>query len=458
MPVPVGNPNTPALPAMMPTDAPVAFHVMAKPSGAICNLDCSYCFFLSKELLYPGDRFRMADDLLENYIRQTIESQPGQDVVLAFQGGEPTLMGIGFFERAIEHARAHQRPDQTISLTIQTNGVLIDDRWADFLAKHHFLVGISIDGPRSMHDIHRVDKAGRPTFDRVIAGFETLQRHQVETNVLCTVNSANAEHPLEVYRFFRDDLQTDFIQFIPVVERIDETNVQIADPGWGDSNSDRTLYVNAGSEVTDRSVGPEQWGSFLSVVFDEWVRHDVGEVFVGHFDAALASWLGIQPSMCVLRETCGAAVALEHNGDLYSCDHFVEPDHLVGNITNTHMVELMSSPQQVAFGNAKRDSLPEYCRRCEVRFACNGECPRNRFTTTPDGEEGLNYLCAGYKAFFGHIDRPMKTMAELIRSGRDAPEVMEVLSTQEARRFAGVGRNDVCPCGSGDKFKRCHGS
>lgn len=412
--------------------APSAFHVMAKPTGAVCNLDCGYCYFLSKELLYPGDRFRMADDLLEKYIRQTIESQPGQEVVLAFQGGEPTLMGIGFFERAISYARTYRRPGQHIGFTLQTNGVLIDDRWAAFLADHHFLVGISIDGPRAMHDVHRVDKSGRPTFDRAVAGLEALRRHDVELNVLCTVNSANAEHPLEVYRFLRDDLGIGFIQFIPVVERVDETAVRIAErrePGrTGDPKRDRTLYVNAGTGVTDRSVGPEQWGSFLSTVFDEWVRHDVGEVFVGHFDAALASWLGMQPSMCVLRETCGDAVALEHNGDLYSCDHFVEPDHLVGNITETHLIELMSSPKQVDFGNAKRDSLPQYCRSCEVRFACNGECPRNRFATTPDGEEGLNHLCAGYKAFFTHIDGPMTQMAELLRAGRDAPDVMALLT------------------------------
>lgn len=430
---------------------------MAKPSGAICNLDCSYCFFLSKELLYPGDRFRMADDLLENYIRQTIESQPGQEVVLAFQGGEPTLMGVGFFERAVTHAETHRRPGQDISFTIQTNGVLIDHRWAAFLAEHDFLVGISIDGPRHMHDIHRVDKSGRGTFDRVIGGLEILRGAEVDINVLCTVNSANSEHPVEVYRFLRDDLAIEFIQFIPVVERLEETALHISNAGWGDRNRKRPLYTNAGTHVTDRSVGPQAWGSFLCAVFDEWVRNDVGDVFVGHFDAALASWLGIQPAMCVMRETCGTAVALEHNGDLYSCDHFVEPDHLLGNITETHMVELMSSPQQLAFGNVKRDTLPEYCRRCEVRFACNGECPRNRFTTTPDGEEGLNYLCAGYKAFFGHIDPPMRQMADLLRGGREAPEIMAILDAQDRERFAAVGRNDACPCGSGTKFKRCHG-
>ncbi|MEZ5267476.1 MAG: SPASM domain-containing protein [Microthrixaceae bacterium] len=230
---------------------------------------------------------------------------------------------------------------------------------------------------------------------------------------------------LEVYRFFRDELDLRFMQFIPVVERSTEQLLSLANAGWGDRNTERPLYTNHGSSVTERSVGPLEWGEFLATVFDEWVHHDVGEVFVGHFDAALASWLGIDPAMCVLRETCGAAVAIEHNGDLYSCDHFVEPAHLLGNIDETHIVELLASPQQVSFGRAKRDTLPAYCRSCDVRFACNGECPRNRFTTTPDGEDGLNYLCEGYKHFFGHIDPKMRQMADLLRAGRDAPEIME---------------------------------
>ena len=415
----------PAMPATMPVDAPRAFHAMAKPSGAICNLDCTYCFFLSKEMLYPGDRFRMADQTLENYVRQTLEAHGPGEVVLAFQGGEPTLMGVAFFERTMEHIARHARPSQTPLLTLQTNGVLLDDRWGAFLAEHNVLVGLSIDGPRDLHDIYRLDKAGRGTFDRVLEGYETLRRHGVDVNVLCTVNAGNASHPLEVYRFFRDELDLRFMQFIPVVERSTEQLLSLANAGWGDRNTERPLYTNHGSSVTERSVGPLEWGEFLATVFDEWVHHDVGEVFVGHFDAALASWLGIDPAMCVLRETCGAAVAIEHNGDLYSCDHFVEPAHLLGNIDETHIVELLASPQQVSFGRAKRDTLPAYCRSCDVRFACNGECPRNRFTTTPDGEDGLNYLCEGYKHFFGHIDPKMRRMADLLRAGREAPEIME---------------------------------
>ena len=252
-----------------------------------------------------------------------------------------------------------------------------------------FLVGISIDGPPELHDRYRVDKRGNPSSERVLGGLELLAKHDVEFNVLCTVNAANQDHPLEVYRYFRDDLGARFIQFIPIVERDNDTGFQ------------------EGDRVTERSVDPDAWGRFLVTVFDEWLRHDVGTVFVSHFDAALASWVGVPPALCVFAETCGNAVALEHNGDLYSCDHFVEPGYLLGNIFETHMVELMASPQQRSFGEAKRDTLPRYCRECTVRFACQGECPKNRFIRTPDGEPGLNYLCAGYKEFFGHIDGPM---------------------------------------------------
>jgi uncharacterized protein len=412
----------------MAPSAPVAFHVMAKPSGAICNLDCTYCFFLSKEMLYPGDRFRMADELLETYVRQLIESTAYPEVTIAWQGGEPTLMGVPFFERAVDYVRRHLRPGQQAQFTIQTNGTLLNDRWGKFLADNAFLVGLSVDGPREMHDAYRVDKRGDGSFDKVMRGLDVLRRHHVEYNVLCTVHAANGDHPIEVYRFFRDELEARFLQFIPIVERTTPDLLQIANIGWGSSNEKRPLYTNSGSLVTERSVGPEQWGRFLCAVFDEWVHNDVGEVFVQHFDAALASWLGIEPSLCIFKETCGAAVALEHNGDLYSCDHFVEPDHLLGNIRETHMAELMASDQQRKFGQDKRDTLPNYCLDCDVRFACNGECPKNRFTMTPEGDPGLNYLCAGYKLFFDHIDGPMRMMADLLRSGRDAPDVMEMLT------------------------------
>ena len=423
-----------------PAAAPPQFHVLAKPTGAICNLDCSYCFFLRKEALYPGDRFRMADDVLEAYITQLLAAHTTDEVTIAWQGGEPTLMGIGFFRRAVEIAERVKRPGVRLEHTIQTNGTLLDDEWGAFLAEHRFLVGLSVDGPRALHDHFRVDKKGRPTFDKVMAGHEVLVRHGVDVNVLCTVNRVNGDHPLDVYRFFRDEMGARYIQLIPIVERDNETGFQ------------------EGDTVTDRTVTPEQWGGFLTAVFDEWVRHDVGTVFVTTFDAALAKWLGLPGGMCVFAETCGDAVALEHNGDVYSCDHFVEPNHLIGNIMSETLVELIAKPQQRAFGAAKRDTLPGQCLRCDVRFACHGECPKNRFTLTADGEPGLNYLCAGYLSFFRHIDHPMRLMADLLRQGRFADGVMAMLDAEEAQRFRGVGRNDQCPCGSGRKFKACHGA
>jgi len=455
-PISLGRPSGPSLPPTFPADAPPAFHLMAKPSGAICNLDCTYCFFLSKELLYPGDRFRMADQVLRQWIRQTIEAHRTPEVDIAFQGGEPTLLGLDFFRRAVAYARetAGTRP---LQFTIQTNGTLLDDEWADFLHDEGFLVGLSMDGPATMHDAYRVDKRGRPTYERVRAAWGLLQAHAVDTNILCTVHAANADHPLDVYRHFRDDLGARYLQLIPIVERTTAEEVAAANRGWSADGGERALYVQHGDLVTDRSVTPDQWGAFLTAVFDEWVQHDVGTVFVPTFDTALASWLGVPGGLCIFQKTCGDALALEHNGDVYSCDHFVEPGHLLGNIGTTHVVELLASPKQRAFGRAKADSLPRHCLDCDVRFACNGECPRNRFIRTPDGEAGLNYLCAGYKAFFHHIDEPMRVMAGLLRAGRHADEVMTLLADRQRTRFVHAGRNDPCPCGSGRKFKFCHG-
>jgi serine-type anaerobic sulfatase-maturating enzyme len=405
------------------------FHLLSKPTGAVCNLDCKYCFFLSKEMLYPGSRFRMADDMLETYIRQLLESQPGPEIAVAWQGGEPTLMGLDFFKRSIELVERHRRPAQRVAYTLQTNGTKIDDAWAAFFAEHKFLIGLSVDGPRHLHDMYRVDKGGQGSFDQVMEGWRALAARNVDVNILCTVHNANGDHPLEVYTFFRDELGAKFVQFIPIVERVTSELLPIANMGWGERGSDpRPLYITEGHHVTGRSIGSEQWGRFLVGVFDEWIKKDVGTVFVQMFDAALASWVGAPPSMCVFAETCGNALAIEHNGDLYSCDHFVEPKHLLGNIKDVHMLELVSSPQQAAFGLAKRDTLPNYCRECDVRFACHGECPKNRFINTPDGEPGLNYLCAGYMAFFKHVDGPMKMMADLLRQGRYADEVMALLN------------------------------
>ena len=421
----------PPLPSSLSSDARGDFHVLAKPTGPICNLDCEYCFFLSKEALYPGDRFRMSDELLELYLRQLIESHVSEaEVTIAWQGGEPTLMGVDFFRRAVEMAERLRSPKQRLQHTIQTNGTLLNDEWCELFAEHGFLVGISIDGPPELHDRYRVDKRGGASSPKVLRGLALLKEHGVDFNILCTVNAANQDRPLDVYRYFRDKLGANFIQFIPIVERVNDTGFQ------------------EGDQVSERSVDPAAWGRFLVAVFDEWLRQDVGSVFVSHFDAALASWVGAPPALCVFAETCGNAVALEHNGDLYSCDHFVEPAFLLGNIHETHLVELLASPAQRAFGDSKRDALPRYCLDCEVRFACNGECPKNRFRLTPDAEEGLNYLCAGYKAFFGHIDASMRLMAGLLRQGRFADEVKAV--------FASTPRNDPCPCGSGRKAKLCH--
>jgi uncharacterized protein len=420
-------------PIQLPSMTRADFHVLAKPTGAVCNLDCKYCFFLSKEMLYPGSRFRMADDLLETYIRQLLESQSSPDVIVGWQGGEPTLMGLEFFERSIAYVQRYKKPQQQVSYTLQTNGTRLDDAWCAFLKRHNVLVGLSIDGPRELHDAYRVDKGGQGSFDDVMRGFRCLNRHSVDVNVMCTVHAANADYPVEVYRFFRDELKTAFIQFIPIVERVTEQMLPVANLGWGERGSDpRPLYVLEGNHVTSRSVGPEQWGRFLIAIFDEWIQRDVGAVYVQMFDAALASWLGAPASMCIFSERCGSAVALEHNGDLYSCDHFVEPKHLLGNIQQVHMLQLVTSEQQRRFGNIKRDTLPKYCRDCTVRFACHGECPKNRFISTPDGEPGLNYLCAGYKAFFTHIDRPMHLMAHLLRQGRYADEAMAMLAEHRA--------------------------
>jgi len=418
----------------MPRNAPPAFHVLAKPTGAICNLDCKYCFFLSKEALFPGSRFRMGDDLLETYIRQLLESHRAPEVTIAWQGGEPTLMKLDFFRRSVALVEQLKRPDQRIQHTIQTNGTTLDDEWGAFFKQHGFLVGLSVDGPREIHDAYRVDKGGKGTFDHVLRGWEVLRRHQVDVNILCTVHAANQERPLDVYRFFRDEMGAEFIQFIPIVERVRESALAEASAGWHERpGRGRPLYLVEGDRVTERSVRPEPYGRFLVAIFDEWVRRDVGRVFIQHFDSALANWVRVPGAVCIFAETCGNAVALEHNGDLFSCDHYVEPGYRLGNIRDAHMIELIASPKQVRFGLDKRDTLPRYCRECDVRFACHGECPKNRFITTPEGEPGLNYLCAAYKTFFRHIDRPMKLMADLLRQGRYADEVMSILASEEAR-------------------------
>lgn len=403
------------------------YHLLAKPAGASCNLGCQYCFFLSKENLYPPrESPLMTNALLDTYIRQLMQSSPGPQVEVAWQGGEPMLRGIDFFQRSVELADKYRQPHQRVLHTIQTNGTLIDDGWAGFFKQHSYLVGISIDGPRHLHDSYRITKRNEGSFDDVLRGWNCLRRHNVDVNILCTINAANADHPLEVYQFFRDELGAQYIQLIPIVERATEATITVANEGWGSQRGiDRPLYRQAGNLVTERTVKPEQFGSFLIGIFDEWVKNDVGKVFVTTFDVALGSWLG-QHNACIVAPVCGSALVLEHNGDVYSCDHYVEPDYLVGNIRSAPLRSLVASEKQRRFGQAKYDTLPDYCRKCPVLFACYGECPRNRFITTPAGEAGLNYLCEGYKAFFQHIDPQMRTMAELVRNGGYADEIMQL--------------------------------
>ncbi|MGC9197075.1 MAG: anaerobic sulfatase maturase [Syntrophobacteraceae bacterium] len=398
---------------MTAASAPRAFHFMVKPSGSACNLQCDYCFFLKKADLYPGSNFRMTEAVHEAFIRQLLQYPRSPGATVAWQGGEPTLMGLGFYRRSLELQRRYRRPGVRIENTFQTNGVLLDDQWCRFFKENDFLVGLSLDGPGELHDFYRKDKAGRGTFRRVVRAVRLLQKHRVEFNILCAVNSRNGDHPLEVYRFFRDELRADYIQFIPIVERAGASGYQ------------------EGGAVTEPSVGPEQFGRFLIEIFNEWVAHDVGSTFVLNFDATLAAWMGHPGAVCTLAPTCGLALTLEHNGDLYSCDHFVEPAYLLGNILTTPMLELAASARQKKFGRDKSDTLPGYCGRCDFLAVCYGECPKNRFVKAPNNEKGLNYLCAGYRAFFLHAGPALKIMAQLLGCGKTADCITQIFLNGE---------------------------
>ncbi len=386
---------------------PDSFHITIKPRGAICNLDCEYCYFLSKEHLFPGSDFRMSDETLEKLTAQYIAAQRVPEVTFSWQGGEPTLMGIDFFRKAVAFQKKYCPPGVTIHNTLQTNGTTLDDEWCEFLNQNYFLVGLSVDGPQALHDRYRVHRGGGSSFRHVMAGVDLLKKHRVEYNILCCVHQGNAARPLQVYRFFRDEIDSRYIQFIPIVERDNETGFQ------------------EGTGVTDRSVTGQQYGAFLIAIFDEWVRNDVGRVFVQIFDIALSVWCGQPAGLCIFEEKCGRALALEHSGDLYSCDHYVEPKHWLGNIDEIPLQHLVVSEAQSQFGAAKANSLPQYCQECEVRFICNGGCPKNRIRRTPAGEAGLNYLCEGYRRFFNHIDQPMQIMRQLLQQGRAPADIMQ---------------------------------
>lgn len=403
------------------TDLP--FHVMTKPIGPICNLDCTYCYYLHKEELYPDSKWKMGDDCLESYIRQYIDAQPANtpEVTFAWQGGEPTLLGIDFFERCVQIQQQCARPGMKIANTLQTNGVLLDDDWCRFFLKNGFLIGLSIDGPAALHDAYRVDHQGSGSHAKVIAALRKLKKFGVEFNALVVVNRINGNEGTRIYRYMRD-AGCRYLQFIPAVE---QSGVGRHAEREAPTSRRPTPYDNVADAVSSRSVLPEQFGQFLIDVFDEWIQQDVGRVFVQIFDMALSAWVGVEPSLCVFRQTCGRALAMEHNGDVYSCDHFVDPAHLLGNLNVVPLEELVNSGQQQAFGDAKQTTLPRYCLDCEVRHVCNGECPKNRFMATPDGEAGLNYLCAGYRAFFNHVTGPMERMAALVKSGQPAARVMD---------------------------------
>jgi uncharacterized protein len=419
-----------------PANAGRGFHVLTKPAGPICNLDCRYCFYLEKEQLYPGEtQWRMSDAVLEEYVRQYIHNQPAPEINFAWQGGEPTLPGVDFFRKVVALQKKFAG-GKTIFNAIQTNGTLLDDEWCDFLAANKFLVGLSLDGPATLHDTFRVDKRRQPTFDKVMRGLNLLKKHRVDFNTLTVVNRANSQQPLEVYRFLKS-VGSQFLQFIPLVERAAPPEMKTA--GYDFAAPPLPGETQNASTVTPWSVEAEQYGNFLCAIFDEWVRRDVGITFVQLFDVALGNWMGLGSSLCVFAEKCGVALALEHNGDLYSCDHYVYPRHKLGNLMNENLGAMVNSPRQIKFGNDKLDSLPKFCRECDVRFACNGECPKHRFLQAPDGERGLNYLCAAYKKFFHHIDPYMKTMARLLQNDEAPARIMDLLRNPAMPRSAPPG-------------------
>ena len=426
-------------------NAPPAFHLLAKPTGSTCNINCTYCFFLSKEALYPNEKTRMSDKTLEEYIRQLLESHQTPEVTIAWQGGEPTLMRLGFFKKAVEIANKYKRPGQTLLHTFQTNGILLDDEWGKFFKENELLVGLSVDGPREIHDKYRLDRGAKGTFDRVMKGWEVLRRHNVDFNILCTVHAANQTKGREVYRFFRDELAAQFIQFIPIVERATTKTIDLANEGWSEkAGRNRLLYTQNGTLVTDRSVGGKEYGQLMIDVFEEWVRNDVASVFVQLFDVTLEAYFG-RHLLCIHAPTCGLAPVLEYNGDLYSCDHYVEPKYKLGNIHEKHMLEMVASPEQRKFGADKRDSLTAQCKRCDVLSLCNGGCPKDRFSLSSDGEPGHNYLCQGLELFFRHTHPAMSTMARLLKQDRAPYDIMAMIKAADERGLA--GRPMVPPSG-----------
>jgi uncharacterized protein len=399
------------------------FQIFVKPAGAVCNLDCQYCYYRDKRSLYPDTGvFRMPESLLEEYIVQHIEAAPGPEIDFSWHGGEPTTLGADFFRKAVEIQRKYKPAGWRIRNGIQTNGVLLDEEWCRFLAAEDFSVGLSLDGPAELHDAYRVTRGGQPTHRQAMRGYDLLRRHEVPIDILCVVHNLNVRYPLTVYRFFRE-IGCQYLGFLPVVECAPET----------------------ADGVSPHTPSAEAYGAFLCKIFDEWMERDAGRMVVQAFEEAARPALGLEHSLCVFRETCGQVPVLEHNGDFFPCDHFVDREHRLGNIRETPLSGLLESRVQRTFGEAKRDALPRYCRECEVLAMCHGGCPKYRFIRTPGGDPGLNYLCAGLKRFFLHSRAPLARMAS--RQQEPAPGVRAAPPK--------AGRNDPCPCGSGLKYKKC---
>lgn len=396
-------------------DKPFAFQAMAKPIGPACNLNCTYCYYLEKQKLYKDSgSFRMSEELLEKFIKQYIWVQQVNTIQFVWQGGEPTLLGLDYFKLVVALQKKYA-DGKKIENAFQTNGTLLDDEWCAFFKKHNFLVGISIDGPKHVHDTFRPYRNGTPTFDHVMRGVLLLQKHQVEFNTLTVIHRYNAKYGVEIYNFLKF-IGSGFLQFIPIVER----RKKIEDP----TTLDLVGPEDPDALVTDWSVRPDEFGNFLIAVFNEWVKRDVGKVYVLQFDSALANWVGEPAGICIFSKTCGEAVVVEHNGDVYSCDHYVYPEYKLGNIKDQTLFGLVQLEKQQKFGQNKLSGLPQQCIKCEYRFACYGECPKHRFLHATDGEPGLNYLCSGYKKFFAHVDPYMQFMEDELKANRPPSNVM----------------------------------
>lgn len=395
-------------------------YVMTKPVGAVCNLACAYCYYLEKANLYKDtSKHVMSDELLEKFIREYIGSQTMHEVLFTWHGGETLMRPLSFYRKVVELQRQYAG-GHAIDNCIQTNGTLLTDEWCEFFKENNWLVGISIDGPQEFHDEYRKNRSGRPSFAKVMQGIRLLNKHGVEWNAMAVVNDYNADYPLEFYHFFKE-IGCRYIQFAPIVERLSkhEDGRYLATP------------LQPGEQLADFSVSPEQWGNFLCTLFDEWVRNDVGQIFIQLFDYTLANWVGEQPGVCSMAKTCGHAGVMEFNGDVYACDHYVFPEFKLGNIYQQTLVEMMYSERQMEFGQMKQKSLPSQCRACEFLFACNGECPKNRFATTASGEPGLNYLCKGYHRFFKHVAPYMDYMKKELLAERAPANIMEAIRRGE---------------------------